>query len=125
MNRQTSSHWLFTLVLVSIFGLQGCTLKGKIHNPEPTANEPVQSNNPHAMNNIQAKPQWFSCNQHSDCAVEPGPCGTLESVNKNFLEPFQAYRNQLNPSLDCKASPNPSSNTESQCVQKRCTVKAR
>ena len=119
--RQSIVCWV---LLFSVGLLSGCRTSETSHlphlqNQSQSLGKPVHSAKQPI---VEAKPQWFSCESHSECSVEPGPCGTVEAVNTQFLEPFRTYREQLNPSLECHNTAPPSPQSKAVCIQHRCNV---
>lgn len=56
-----------------------------------------------AIAQITPEPQWFACQEDSDCVVESDACRLVEIVNKKYLGDYRAWRTEISAVVDCGA----------------------
>jgi len=109
--------WGLMFCLLTVL-LAGCTVRREVPATQGELHEAGQP----APKYLQSKPEWFGCKTDSDCVARKGMCDSWSAVNKNFLQDFDSFVAQMNPTLECLPMQNPPGKPVAGCVNGRCQI---
>jgi hypothetical protein len=114
--------WL-CVVLFSVGWLSGCTARVSTGSSavKQAASPPAAQQNGDV---VEAQPEWFGCKVDTDCTVEAGLCGRPQSVNRNFVVPFQQYRERMEQVIRCMPNTGNATKETATCLNRRCALKS-